>query len=155
MTLDRMTLWSHALLRSHYKLKPFYLHYHSACGHQTQQDGDLSLGAPSSKVTLPCDYVVLGTHVTNWNHYVSSTTMPMATKHDRMVITLRGSYPQFYLTFWSLGLIKSHDKLKPFYLHCHNAHGQQTWQGGDLHEGLPSIKSSPLPQCLWPLYIAG
>ena len=45
--ISYLTLWSRDLARSCENLKPSYLHYHSAHGHQTWQDGDLPEGAPS------------------------------------------------------------------------------------------------------------
>ena len=85
-----MTLWSSGFIRSHDKLKPLYLHYQRAYGHQTWQDGNLPWWTPACKVTLPFDHVVLWDHVTNWNHYISITTVPMATKLGRMVTYLDG-----------------------------------------------------------------
>ena len=38
--LSHTTLWSHGLVRSHDQRKSLYLHYHSAYGHQTWQDGN-------------------------------------------------------------------------------------------------------------------
>ena len=38
-----------------------YLHYHSAYGHRTGQDGNLPWWAPTYKNTLPFDYLVLET----------------------------------------------------------------------------------------------
>ena len=40
--------------------------------------------APNHKMTQHCVHVVLLYHVTNKNHYISSTRVPMATKLDRM-----------------------------------------------------------------------
>ena len=53
------SLWSHGLPRPHGKLKSLHLHYHSAYGHQTWQDGNLSSWAPAHKVTWPVDHMVL------------------------------------------------------------------------------------------------
>ena len=58
-----LPIWSHDFARSRDKLTPLYLHCHSAFGHQTWQNGDLSRGAPNHKVTQRCDHVVLQSHV--------------------------------------------------------------------------------------------
>ena len=36
------------------------------------------------------------------------------------------------MTLQSRGLARSHDKLKPLYLHYHNAYDHKTWHGGEL-----------------------
>ena len=36
------------------------------------------------------------------------------------------------MTLQSRGLARSRDKLKPLYLHYHNAYDHKTWHGGDL-----------------------
>ena len=58
--------------------------------------------------------MALQDHVTDLNHYISSTTVSMATK-------LNGS----------------RDKIKPFYLHYYSAYDHQIWHGGDLLFGAP------------------
>ena len=80
-----MTLWSRDLARPCDKLKPLYLHYHIAYGHRTWPDGNLFWMAPNQKVRKHSVLVVLQSHVTNKNHYISSTRVPMPTKLDRMV----------------------------------------------------------------------
>ena len=40
------------------KLKPLFLHYHSAYNHQTWQDNDLPWTAPTHKVTRPFGHIV-------------------------------------------------------------------------------------------------
>ena len=56
---------SSGLARSRDKLKPLYLHYHIAYGHQNWQDDNLPSSIPAYKVTWPFDYVVLQDHMTN------------------------------------------------------------------------------------------
>ena len=58
------------LARSRDKLKPFYLHYHSAYDHKTWKDGDLSWRSPNYKVTQRSDHVILQSYVTNENHSI-------------------------------------------------------------------------------------
>ena len=75
-------------------------------------------------------------HVTNLKHFISTTTMPMATKHGRAV-TYHGvggvSHPESRLTISSLGFARSHGKLQISYPHYNYACDQQTYQGGGLH----------------------
>ena len=79
------TVLSRGVVRSRDKLKPLYLHYHSAHGHQTWQDDSLPRWAPTYQVTSTFNHVVLRDHVTNKKHHISNTTVPMVTKVGRMV----------------------------------------------------------------------
>ena len=47
-------------------------------------------------------------------------------------LTIRDSYSWSHVTLWSCVLTRSHDKLKPFYLHYNNAYDHQTWLNCDL-----------------------
>ena len=49
----------------------------------------VTLTAPTHKVTWPFDHVVLQDHMTNWNYYIFTTTVPMAAKPGRMVTYLK------------------------------------------------------------------
>ena len=51
-----------------------------------------------------------------------------------------GSCPWIHMTFWSRGLVRSRDKLKPLYLHYHSTYGHQTWQDGNLPWWAPAYK---------------
>ena len=62
--------------------------------------------------------MVLQGHMTNKNHYISTTRVPMATKLGRMVTHLDGLLPL---------KSRSRDDLKPLYLHYHSAYGNETW----------------------------
>ena len=99
-----MTIWSRDPERSRYKLKPLYLHYHIAYGHRSWWDGSLSWMVPNHKVTQHSVYVVLQSHTTNKNHFISSIRVPMATRIGRMVtyferlLTIK---PFFALIKWS------------------------------------------------------
>ena len=42
-------------------------------------------------------------------------------------LILSSFYPKCYSTFWSHGLARSLDKLKPLYFHCQSAYGHLTW----------------------------
>ena len=64
------------------------LHYHGACGHQTWRDGNLSWWYLTHIITWHFDHLVLEDHVTNENHCITITTVPMATKLGRMVTYL-------------------------------------------------------------------
>ena len=80
-----MILWWRDLASSDNKLKPLCLHYGSAYGHNTWQDCDYSWRIPIRKFTQRSDNIVLQSHVTNENYYMSTTRVPVATKRDRMV----------------------------------------------------------------------
>ena len=66
--------------------------YHSVYGHKTCQDGDY-LDRFLTIVIQSFDHVVLQGHVTNKNHYISITRVPMAIKFDRMMTFLDGLLP--------------------------------------------------------------
>ena len=55
-----------------------------------------------------------------------------------MVTYLEGLLTESYLTLWSHGPAKSHDKLRSFYLRYLSVCGHQTWQGGKLHWEAPT-----------------
>ena len=78
MLLDPLVTWSCKIIQ---KTEPIYLHYHNAYGHKTRQDGDWPWASSTHKVWW--SYVVLQDYVTNWNDYISITTMPRATKLGR------------------------------------------------------------------------
>ena len=50
------------------------------------------------------------------------------------------TYPSSYMTLWCCVFARSRDKLKPSFLHYHNAYGHQIWQDGDLPWGAPIHK---------------
>ena len=168
-----MTLWSRDLARSRDKLKP-YLHYHSAYGHETWQDYVLSWRAPNNKVSQCPDHMILKSHVTNENHYISTTKVPLATKLGRMVtyferlLTIKLYYT---LVTWSC---KVCEKQKSLYIHNQGAYGYKigrmitylnvylpikphhpliTWSFKITWRTKTII--SPLPQCLWPPNLLG
>ena len=80
-----LNLWLHGYAKSRDKLKPLYLHNHSAYGHQIWQYGDSLWETLIDKVTWPFDFVVLQDHVKSLNHYISSSVATMATTFGRMV----------------------------------------------------------------------
>ena len=82
---DTLIMWSCGVT---WQTNPLYLHYQSACGHQIWEDGDLPWGA--HKVTWRFDHIVLQHHVTNQNHDIFIITVPMTTKHVRMMTYLEG-----------------------------------------------------------------
>ena len=81
---SHLTLWSCILTRSLDKLKA-YFHFQNAYAHQTWQDGNLPWGAPIHKITWHFDHVVLKVHVTNREHFIPTTTVPIATKRGSVV----------------------------------------------------------------------
>ena len=60
-----MTLGSCVLTRLRDKLKPLYVHWHDAYGHQNWQDGDLPRSVLTHGIALPFVNMVLQDHVTN------------------------------------------------------------------------------------------
>ena len=137
-----MTLWSRDLAISRDKLKPLYLHYPIAYGHRTWLDGNLSWMAPNLKITKHSVHVVLQCHVTDKNHYISSTTVPMATKLDRMVtyferlLTIKSFY---VLITWSCKVTWQKNILYIFYK---SAYGKQTWQNLDFVWWAPTYNNT-------------
>ena len=82
MTL--VILWDHVTII----LKPLYLHYNSVYGNQTWQDRYLPWRDPIYEVIQRFDQVAWKHHVTNKNHYISTTRVSMATKLGWMVTYL-------------------------------------------------------------------
>ena len=134
-----MTLCSHDIARSSDTLKPLYLHYHNAYGHRpcrmvTYFEWLLTIKWHNTV------HVVLQSHMTNKNHYISSTSMPMATKLGRMVayferiLTIRSFY---VLIMWSCKVtwqtkIIIYPQPECLWLH--------TWQNDNLPWWVPSDK---------------
>ena len=67
--------------------KTEYLYYQSGYGYQTWQNDDLLWWAPTQKVTWHFGYWVLQNNLTNYDHYISTTTVGMTTRPCRMVMT--------------------------------------------------------------------
>ena len=125
-----MALGSRDLANSCDKIKPLYFHYQSAYGYQTWQDGKLPWWARVFKVTFPFAHVILWDHLINWNHYISTTTVPMATKLDRMVTYLNGLVP-----------VKSHSHLITWFCKI-------TWQTKIIKSSLPLSTASKLDRMI-------
>ena len=121
--------WSRSLAQSHGKLKPIYLQYHSAYSHQSWYNGDIPWRAPNYKVIQRSNHVVLEGHMTDKNHFISTTRMPMISKFVRMIVYLHGLLP-----------IKLHDPL----ITCPCKIMRQT-----------KTIISLIPQCLWPTNLVG
>ena len=88
--------------------------------------------APNHKMTQHSVHVVLQCHVTNKNHYISFTRVPMATKLDTMVTYLERllTKKSFYgLITWSCKVTWQKNSL---YLYYKSAYGKQTWQNHDF-----------------------
>ena len=111
--------------------------------HQTWQDGDLPWGARFCKVTWPNDHVDFQGHVINKSQYVSLTSILITTKLGRVVTYLEG-----FLPIKSRGLTRSHDRLKPLYLHYHNAYAFKIDRMVTYHESFLRVKSND-PLVLW------
>ena len=83
-------------------------------------------GALTSDSQHPDD-VVLQSHVTNENHYFSTTKVAMTTKLGMMVPYLDGLLPIKFHDLWLHDLATSCHKLKLLYLPYHSAYGHKTW----------------------------
>ena len=72
-------------IKLHYRFK-----FQSVYDHHVLQDGNLPWWAPTHKFKKRYDHVILQNLVINWNHYISTTTVPIATKFGRIVTYLEG-----------------------------------------------------------------
>ena len=59
-------------------------------------------------------------------------TVPMATKLGRRITYLDGLLPKSHMTLWSPDLSRSHEKVKPLYLHYWSSCSYQTWWDDNL-----------------------
>ena len=149
-------LWSRGLFKgSLEKVKALYLQYHKSSFHQTCPSGGLQWEAPTYKVTWPFYYAVLRDNMTNWKPYISTTTMPMATKLHRKVKYLQGLLPITSHDPWSCGFswittmpqYPWSSKLAGWWLtmkdshvlfHCHNASEDLVMNGVQLQAHVPT-----------------
>ena len=53
----------------------------------------ITLGTLLDKITWPFDHMILQGHMTNENHYISTATVPMATKPVNVITYLEDSFP--------------------------------------------------------------
>ena len=84
-----------------WQLRSLFLHYQSAFDQQYRRDGNLPGWNPTHKVTWPFYHVIFRDNVAKRNHYISTTTVPIATKFGSMMgLLLEG-----------LLNVKSHDSL--------------------------------------------
>lgn len=84
---SNMTISSRDLATSRDKLKPLRFYCRSTYGHHTWLDGDISWGAPKRKLIWHFDHVILQCHVTNEDHYIPTTRMPMSTTRRCKLVT--------------------------------------------------------------------
>ena len=73
-------------------LKPYILvgtttsfYYHNIYAYQIWQNNNLPWWALTHEVTWPCDHLISRDHVTNEKYYITTTTVPKATKLGCMV----------------------------------------------------------------------
>ena len=90
LTKSHLTHWSSGLATSSDKQKPFYIHYQCTNGNQTWKGDNLPWWAPTSKATWHFDNVAFWDHVTNYNHCISTTAVPMTIKLSRVVSYVEG-----------------------------------------------------------------
>ena len=82
------TIWcfEYVVLQTN-KITSFHHQYHGFYDYQTWHDGHLPWAAQIHKVTEP---MVLQDHITNWNHYLSNSAVPVTTKITKFVTWLDG-----------------------------------------------------------------
>ena len=120
--------------------RKLYLHYQSVYWPPNSRMSTYLDRLPTAhKVTWLLD-IVLHDNVTNKNHYISTTRVPMAAKLCR-IIYLDGLLTMKSYDLWSSDLGRSFDQLTPLYLHCHSAYGPQTWFNGYIPWRLLTTKS--------------
>ena len=123
---SHMILWSCCLIRSCDKLKPLYLHYCGAYGHQFWQDGNLLWWSSTSKVIWPFDLAIsLDKLKPLYLHYRSAYGQQTWQDGNLPWWALASNVAWLFLITWSCEII---------------------WQF--------KIIISPLPQCLWPPNLA-
>ena len=86
-------------------------------------------------------------HLTNWNHYISTNTVPVTTKRNRVVTKFERLLSIIFFpnsTLWSRDLARSCNELKSLYLHYPSAYSNQTWQDDDLN------CAASTPKVTWP-----
>ena len=121
----------------------------------------LPWGASTHKGTWPFDHVTFRDDMTNKSHYISTTTVLMATKVGRMLTYLEVLFHISYITLWSGGLVNSRGKLKNPLPQCHGHHeelllvkphehltmwsSEITWQTKTIISLLP-LPMQPRPQ---------
>ena len=94
-------------MRSIEKRELSYLYYQSFYRQQNWRDADLPWAAPTHKVTSPFGQVVLQDYVTSFNHYIATSTVPMAINLSKEVTQLQWVPTQLFT--WALC-----EKLKPY-----------------------------------------
>ena len=161
-------------MRSPEKPITFYLHCHSGYGHKILQGGNLPSWAPTHKIIWPFDHVVLWDHTTKKSHFISTTTVPMATKLSRVVSYLQALQTiKLYHAFitWSC---KATWQSKTIIIQLPQCLCHQFWKDGKLSWWTPTRKSNdplirwsceitwqtktvifPLGQCIRPPNLAG
>ena len=104
-----------------HKVKPLFLHYHSAYDHQAWSDIDFPWGSAMQKVIWRFDKVVLQGHATNLNNYPSTTKEPMITNFGRMVTYQISQMAKLAIEHSTN--VRSPDNLKILYFRSHKVNG--------------------------------
>ena len=65
-----------------------------------------------------------------WNHFISTTVMPMASKPGRVVTYNKEFSSKKSQDLWARSPERSSNKSNTLYFHCHNDYDHRTWQGG-------------------------
>ena len=85
----------------------------------------LNLAAFTCKVAWPCIHVFFRDHVTNQNRYISTITMPAATKLRRVGICDEYLISETDTALWSGSLLRSCEMLQVLYLYYNKAYDHQ------------------------------
>ena len=136
------------MLRRH--IPSTHQQYHSVYGKQTWQNDELQWLAPIYEVTQPFGHVVLQNHLTNQNHYISTKTVPIATKPGFIFSCSHYYSTIFTLTSYSLHA-KDHANLyfnqcSIFTEYCFQLRNRFQWSKYLLVKLLPLNKSIPKPK---------
>ena len=103
--------WSRDLARSRDTLELLYLYNHNGYGHQTCHGGVLSWGAFTHKATWP---------MVKWQTKTIVSPLSKCLWPPNLAewwLMFRGLCSKSYMIFWSHGLARSREKLKPLYPH--------------------------------------
>ena len=141
-----MTSWSWGLARSHDKLKPLYLHYHSIHGLYTWQDNHLPWEASiNSQCRTQSFFWAYWTKLKGIKKGTEGPPSWCGVLSEKMLhfwvptlAKLRVSYPHDHLIRWSCKNMWQSTTI--INLHHSNSHENQTMQGGDIRWWPPTHK---------------
>ena len=135
-----MALWSWGFARSHDKVKPLYLQYRSAYGHQIWEVGNLPWGTPTLKVTWSFNHAILVDHVANWKNISLLSQYLWPPNLATWWHTIKSSHSWSYMIFQSRVFVKLLDKLSLLYLHLYTFNSHKHGTMVTYHEKLAPIQ---------------